>query len=734
MRTVTENYLAGMVAIRDGQLADALRILEAEPRDSPCYSLAQGNMGLIDSRLGRYRDAERLSRSALAEIEKVAGCPHPPSWVQFIRTLAESILAQGCESESLQVFNQAGHIADHLMQQFPEDAVAIELEKAHAFNSWGAAHLHLGNPEPARDILQGALDIYQKHESADATGLPETLTHYGQALALCGETTSAELALREALGHAEGQEHLQQVHRIKIALIDMGSDLVPGDEALAVLDQAATDAEAAGLFPTAYLRRCMAVTKSLETDETDKGLQELHKALMLEAHLDINDLNPAKLRHYQAQLFDAVGRDISEVISTIMSGTQMWFARLGRGVTESDFGVLSQKMHASFRLLSHYLIRAGRIQEAAVAFETGRALAFACEVDSSFFARLRDAASPFTGSGKINCTSLNAVQSRMASDESIVIPAIIPPAVVAFVVSRSRVEIVSVDMPSDDGLRHELLDNLRAIPHRLRERVGRRAIPDLIHTLCSRIDTARHGTKITAVAPYSVLHAVPWRLVLHEAGVSLTELPCRISFGALLFEPPQTIDWRQTETVALGYGIAEGGGTRVDLNEEAMQFVDALGKPARAAICDCRARDVTREMQHGSIVLLSCHGDFSEERNDVMFDLSDGRAASADFLPVSIEAKLVILSACESGVFRLAWGDYPVGAVPDILRRGASFCIGARYPVGAEYAREFVVTLGRLIASGLSVPEAFCASLQQMEASGKDRWRDLACFELFSRH
>ena len=203
VRTVTENYLAGMVAIKDGQLADALRILEAEPPNSPCYSLALGNMGLVNSRLGRHRDAERLSRSALAEIEKAGGCPHAPSWVQFVRTLAESILSQGCESESLQIFDQAGHVADLLMAKFPDDAVAIELEKAHAFNSWGAAHLHLGSPAAARDILQGALDIYRKHEGADTTGLSETLTHYGQALSLCGNTTSAAFALREALTHAE---------------------------------------------------------------------------------------------------------------------------------------------------------------------------------------------------------------------------------------------------------------------------------------------------------------------------------------------------------------------------------------------------------------------------------------------------------------------------------------------------------------------------------------------------
>ena len=43
---VTKNYIAGMNAIDQNRLNDAVAILEAECSDSPCRGLALGNAGL----------------------------------------------------------------------------------------------------------------------------------------------------------------------------------------------------------------------------------------------------------------------------------------------------------------------------------------------------------------------------------------------------------------------------------------------------------------------------------------------------------------------------------------------------------------------------------------------------------------------------------------------------------------------------------------------------------------
>jgi hypothetical protein len=78
--------------------------------------------------------------------------------------------------------------------------------------------------------------------------------------------------------------------------------------------------------------------------------------------------------------------------------------------------------------------------------------------------------------------------------------------------------------------------------------------------------------------------------------------------------------------------------------------------------------------------------------------------------------------------------DYPVGAVPDLIRFGAGACICTRFKVDAAFALDFVKVLGEhLNAQGHKIREAFSSSLRKMEEQGADRWRDLACLELIVR-
>lgn len=100
----------------------------------------------------------------------------------------------------------------------------------------------------------------------------------------------------------------------------------------------------------------------------------------------------------------------------------------------------------------------------------------------------------------------------------------------------------------------------------------------------------------------------------------------------------------------------------------------------------------------------------------------------------TIESPLVILSACNSGFYEMAWGDFSVGAAPDLLRAGANLCIGARFPVGAKFAERFCALFAVRIASGKQIQQSFSDTLLELEASGEwDLWKDLGCFELLRR-
>ena len=207
---VTDNYAAGMLAMQDGRLSDATTYLSNEPVDSPCHALAHGNLAMVQLRLGRFESAEATARETLAEIH-FTGCPHPPSWVQFVRTLGESLASQERYEESFEAFNRAGNLADELAADEVDFAREIELEKAHAFNSWGWVRLQFGDPNVAVEILLLARRIYAKYSDTNRVGRAETQTNYGLALWQAGRLTSADLNLREALSEAQADQNADQV-------------------------------------------------------------------------------------------------------------------------------------------------------------------------------------------------------------------------------------------------------------------------------------------------------------------------------------------------------------------------------------------------------------------------------------------------------------------------------------------------------------------------------------------
>ena len=60
------------------------------------------------------------------------------------------------------------------------------------------------------------------------------------------------------------------------------------------------------------------------------------------------------------------------------------------------------------------------------------------------------------------------------------------------------------------------------------------------------------------------------------------------------------------------------------------------------------------------------------------------------------------------------WGDHPIGAAPSLIRAGARYCVGARFPVGAVFAASFMKELSLKLANGQGVLASFAESLEIM--------------------
>jgi len=726
---LTLNYIEGMQELAEGRLHDALPLLESESADSPCYGLARGNSGLVLLHLGQYQQSEQRSSEAIDHFDKY-GCPHPPSCAQFARNLGESVSRQGRQHEAIRFLNKAVGYARKLMEIFPDFAEDLEIESGHAFNSWGGTLLEIGNLHASIDCLRAALDIYRKYAHRNRVGMAETLTNYGLVLTELGRFNDAWMALQEALPIARHANDQNQIRRIQIAIIRLDPLLLTDGDPYVILEEAAAEAQNQGRFSTAYIRRCIKATLAVDRGDVAVGNQAVAAAIRIESNLDSSDPSPARLRLPMAQLRDAAGASIDEVLNILITGAHLWFERLRKPSIGEDFRAASYTMHEHFRFLSRKLIETGRLDEALTAFEAGRALGYSIEVDPSIMGRIVNSNHLGERADAVDCTHLRSIQSELKDQEAILVIAFLPPDLVAFIVKSESIQTVSLPLPDDSTANQSLLNEIRLIPGKLHKDVGESALPQFIHDFGAKLRGEIGGLMIKAILPNSILHNVPWRALFHHLGIPWDQLPCTTGFGLLLHD-------RQTRVIkractALGNGSAGA----VDLNTEARVFAEAFGADGHFVL-DCNSRDIEAAICREHIVLVSCHGELKEDWNTgqktLFLEVKDGSKAANDIFPDQIKSDVVVLSACNSGVYEVTWSDYPVGAAPDLIKAGARYCVCARFPVGAAYAAAFMKQFGEQLAGGAELASAFIYSLKEMETQGFELWKDLACLEVVGR-
>ncbi len=105
------------------------------------------------------------------------------------------------------------------------------------------------------------------------------------------------------------------------------------------------------------------------------------------------------------------------------------------------------------------------------------------------------------------------------------------------------------------------------------------------------------------------------------------------------------------------YGTTKAG-TSLEVETEAFSNKFA---PQGKFIGGARSTDLRNALSQDATILISCHGmvHASERLKMLSFDLKDGPFQISEFIPESILSSLVILSACHSGVYEMAEGDYP---------------------------------------------------------------------------
>jgi tetratricopeptide (TPR) repeat protein len=729
---MSENYLAGYHELLQGRFESAFEIFTQEPSESPAYTLARGQAAYALLKLCRYAEAEQLAATVIGEILQV-GCIMSTCIVQFVRNNGEAISYQGRHFEALDVFRRAIQCAEDLKAEHPDLSAALDIEIAHTLNSFGVAMSELGAVEPSISAFRRARDIHAQNADQGMHGRAEVLTNLAQAFARQGSMVSAKLAFQEALDVVAVTGDHDQRFRILTNAGILGIPLIPANELISHLKAGADSAAAAGRLGIAYLRYIMGANAVESAGEVPAGRQLIQRARELEPRLDAQNADLPHLPYVEAHLMLLEGKSPSEIVSALIGSAHRWYGLLMAPLGSEDFSATSSRIHIYFRQLAGCLLDLGRVEESLVAFEAGRALSYSVEVDRDFFRRVIER-NPFPpDEGTVRLDILREAQETLLPNEAAVVLALIPPRLTGFVIARDAVTAVSREVGTSRSDLVSLDGDVRKISLRIMNGLGAGAMPASLLEFAADLAGRLDGLTVRSFVPYDSLHLVPWRSVLRHCGIPWTQLPFSTGFSFLLrTEGGPSIDLKSLEGIGLGHGKTRDGG--IDLCEEAESFAAAFGQRGRAVISAVR-REVTEALRTHSIVLLSCHGSRIDQTGwpRVSLALADGLVDGEEVLPASITAPVVILSACESGVYEMAWSDYPMGLGPTVILRGASYCLGSRFKVDARFAAQFFTELAVRLSAGSPIDAAFVETLADAERWGANLWNDLACLELLGR-
>jgi len=376
----------------------------------------------------------------------------------------------------------------------------------------------------------------------------------------------------------------------------------------------------------------------------------------------------------------------------------------------------------------------GRLEESFVAFESGRSLAHAITADTGCREKLAQV-NPFKSDRKsVALDMLRLAQSQLKEDV-LVAPVALVHELIAYIVDKEQVECVSVPLQlKTEADASQFVNDAMMVPIELQKGRGEGAIAEPYMNLTSEIAKHIASRRIASCMPHAFLHQIPWRALFRKAGLSWHQLSFATGFGLIVRQltgPPAPLP---LNCAAIGFNSELKAPVADNFAEEAKAFASAFG-PNGKFHEPCTKSSLALALNSPGLCFVSCHASARDRAAAaaVWLSLSDGGVSLEDVLPEHLSGVAVLLSACESGVFRVADGDFPVGAVPELLRRGAAFVIGTRFTIRVPFAVAFFPRFAAELVSGAGAAVALAKALEAAEAAGHELWRDLASVELF-RH
>lgn len=278
----------------------------------------------------------------------------------------------------------------------------------------------------------------------------------------------------------------------------------------------------------------------------------------------------------------------------------------------------------------------------------------------------------------------------------------------AFVVNAAGVKGFAID---STGVEKDVRDFRKAIEasdstaHEVGKRLHRRLLAPLLHEV--------RGEKLT-ISPHGALHYLPFVALTDGEKYLLDRFSVRIMPSASALVYLRTDKPRKAGRL-LSLGNPDLGDSRYDLpgaQKEAIQ-VASMFPSSKALLRKEASKRAVREFGTGfSIIHIASHGEFDAKSplNSGLLLAADGadkgRLTVADLYSLRLDAELVTLSACETGLGKLASGDDVVGLTRGFLYAGARSIVASLWKVDDDSTSVLMTNFYRYLSRNIEQREA----------------------------
>lgn len=205
------------------------------------------------------------------------------------------------------------------------------------------------------------------------------------------------------------------------------------------------------------------------------------------------------------------------------------------------------------------------------------------------------------------------------------------------------------------------------------------------------------GSRPMVIVPTSALHAVPWSALPTCRGRAVTVAP---SAAVWLRARRVTIPSDGDLVFVAGPGLPHADREVRDLAGEYRGARRLTGDRAR---CDtvCASLDGAR------LAHVACHGHFRAD-NPLFscLQLADGPVTVYDLERLERAPRVLVLSACDSGLSDVRPGDELMGLAASVLSMGTASLVASVFPVADEATRQLMLDFHRRLRGGASPAQA----------------------------